>query len=143
VAEIEANLADVHLEVRRLGWIDHATLRDWYRVADITVFPSVLEAVSLGALEAMACGSAVICTATGGFLDLLDGTDAALLVPPQDPNALADALRTATDANLRAKLSARGRALAETYSWKRVADQTEPLLSGATTGAGARTRRTS
>lgn len=60
--------------------------------ADIFVLPSRSEAFPNGAIEAMAAGLPVIASATGGLLDLIDSGRTGLLVPPDDPAALADAI---------------------------------------------------
>jgi glycosyltransferase involved in cell wall biosynthesis len=60
------------------------------------------------ALEAMAAGRAIIASATGGLLDIVEDGVTGLLVPPNDPQALADALEALLDDDLR--LEAMGRA---------------------------------
>lgn len=81
--------------VRFLGSVPHQTVLDLYRAADIAVVPSVSvagveEASSLSALEAMALGVPLIASAVGGLRRI--GQDGgALLVPPADAAALADA----------------------------------------------------
>ena len=73
--------------------------------------PSLYEGFSLPAIEAMACGVALVAT-TGGALPEVVGTDGetGLLVPPDDPGALAQAIgRLLDDDELRARLGAAGR----------------------------------
>lgn len=60
--------------------------------ADLFVLPSRSEAFPNGAIEAMAAGLPVIASATGGLLDLIDSGTTGLLVPPDDPAALAEAI---------------------------------------------------
>jgi glycosyltransferase involved in cell wall biosynthesis len=64
----------------------------------VAVVPSLYEGFSLPAIEAMACGVPLVAT-TGGALPEVVGTsgDTGLLVPPDDPEALAGALRTVLD----------------------------------------------
>src|SRR5205814_4922002 len=59
-----------------------------------TVFacPSVYEPLGIVNLEAMACGTAVVGSAVGGIPEVVDDSVTGLLVPPDDPAALADAL---------------------------------------------------
>jgi len=73
--------------------------------ADVFVLPSRYEGTSLALLEAMGAGKAVVATAIGGTDELVrDGVDG-LLVPPDDPAALAEALeRLLVDNELRARL---------------------------------------
>jgi glycosyltransferase involved in cell wall biosynthesis len=60
--------------------------------ADAFVLPSRSEAFPNGAIEAMAAGLPVVASAVGGLLDLIEPGRTGLLVPPDDPLALADAL---------------------------------------------------
>ncbi len=81
-----------------------------YGEAEVAVVPSLYEGFSLPAIEAMSCGVAVVAT-TGGALPEVVGNDGetGLLVPPDDPGALAGAIaRLLDDPELRARLG-RGR----------------------------------
>jgi glycosyltransferase involved in cell wall biosynthesis len=81
---------------------------DLLAAADVAVFPSRYEGSPLSVIECMAAGAAIVATRVGGVPELLDDGVHALLVPPEDPVALADAvLRVAGDATLRAELAAR------------------------------------
>lgn len=60
--------------------------------ADAFVLPSRSEAFPNGAIEAMAAGLPVIASAVGGLLDLIDDGETGVLVKPDDPVALADAI---------------------------------------------------
>lgn len=62
--------------------------------ADAFVLPSRSEAFPNGALEAMAAGLPVVASAVGGLLDLIENGRTGLLVPPDDPAALATALES-------------------------------------------------
>ncbi len=83
--------------------------------ADVFVLPSAWEGQALILQEALHAGVPIVATRVGGNPDLL-GEDAALLVPPGDPRALADAVRSvladpALAARLRRAAQARARAL--------------------------------
>lgn len=109
--------------IRLLGYVPDEDLPALYAAAAAFVSPSRYEGFGLPVLEAMACGAAVV-TTTAGALPEVAG-DAALLVPPDDPVALAAALdRLLTDGALRADLGARGRARAATFTWERTARAT-------------------
>lgn len=102
--------------VRFLGFQPYETLASFYRLARVFVFPSLYEGFGLPPLEAMACGTPVV-TSTASSLPEVAG-DAALLVDPYDPDAIADALRRAvTDESLRATLIEKGSARARQFSW--------------------------
>lgn len=91
-------------------------IEDWLTVADLFVLPSLYEGLPLSVMEAAAAGCTIVATAVDGTPELLaDGRDG-LLVPPGDPEALAQALlRLIADAGLRKALGehARQRARAE------------------------------
>jgi len=65
-----------------------------YNSAQIVVSPSLYEGFGLPAAEAMACGAAVIATTAGAFPEFIDDGRTGILVPPGDPDALADAIRS-------------------------------------------------
>ena len=73
--------------------------------ADLLVLPSRQEGLPVVLMEATSVGLAIVATAVGGVPQVLtDGVDG-LVVPPDSPPALADAIaRVATDADLRARL---------------------------------------
>jgi glycosyltransferase involved in cell wall biosynthesis len=80
-------------------------------VADVAVQPSHFEALGLTAIEALATGIPVVASAVGGLLDfIVDGRNGKLC-PPEDPRALAAALRAVVnDDALRGRLAANARA---------------------------------
>jgi glycosyltransferase involved in cell wall biosynthesis len=97
--------------VRCVSGISDDELACNYAQAQVAVVPSLYEGFSLPAIEAMACGVALGAT-TGGALPEVVGTDGVtgLLVPPDDPGALAGAIgRVLDDEALRLRLGAAGR----------------------------------
>lgn len=119
--------------------------------ADVFVMPSRSEGLPLALLEAMHAGVAVIATEVGGVPEVVTDGEEALLVPPGDVDALAQALlRVLEDDELRARLVARARRRAEErYSVRSMTDAYEALygpdVSGdarrVDAGAGAEERR--
>ena len=108
--------------VRWVGWVEDAALVACYRGADALVYHSLNEGFGLPPLEAMALGVPVVAAAAGSVPEVVG--DAALLVPPADAPALADALaRAAADADLRARLVEAGRARAAGHPWDRAAER--------------------
>ena len=71
---------------------DTSELEPFYGKADIFALPTEYEGYGMAVAEALAHGIPVVSTPTGGIADLV-GTEAGILVPPGDVNALADALR--------------------------------------------------
>lgn len=95
----------------------------WLRAADAAVLPSSAEGLSNAMLEAMAAGLPVVATRVGGALDCVEDGRSGLLVPPEDSSELATALDKLLADGSRARLGARGRAIAEDrYSLASVAD---------------------
>jgi glycosyltransferase involved in cell wall biosynthesis len=63
-----------------------------YRASDICVVPSLYDNLPFACLEAMACGKPVVASQVGGITEIIQQDETGLLVPPNDPQALADAL---------------------------------------------------
>jgi glycosyltransferase involved in cell wall biosynthesis len=104
--------------VRVLGAVPDLERRRLLHSAAVLAYPSLEEGFGLPVLEAFAAGTPVV-TTTAGALPEIAG-DAALLVPPGDPDALAEAIdRVLHDDALRARLVAAGTARAATFSWER------------------------
>jgi len=90
-----------------------AHVEDYLRASDIFVFPSEFEALGLSLVEASACGLPCIGTRTGGIVDVIEDDASGLLVPPGDPDALAEALAAlVADPERRRALGAKARAVA-------------------------------
>jgi len=103
-------------EVTLTGPVPAADLPAMYAGADCFVFPSRYEGFGLPVLEAMACGTPVITSDRGALPEV--GGEAAIVVDPEDPAALAAAMcRVAGDADLRARLAAAGLAQSARFSW--------------------------
>ena len=107
----------LHQYVRFLGYLPEETLAVMYRLSGVFVFPSLYEGFGLPPLEAMASGTPVV-TSNVSSLPEVAG-DAAILVDPYDPDALADAMvRVLTDESLRKSLRRRGLDRARQFSWE-------------------------
>lgn len=77
---------------------------------DLFVLPTVEEALGTAFLEAMATGRAVVGCRVGGVPEVVEDGKTGLLVPPGDPAALAEAIRSLlADGELRARMGAAGR----------------------------------
>jgi glycosyltransferase involved in cell wall biosynthesis len=83
------------------------TLRTLFAEADLFVFPTRGDCLPLAVMEALASGLPVITTTVGALPEAVTHDETGWIVPPNDPAALADALRTLVgDAGLRGRLSA-------------------------------------
>jgi len=118
--QIDAQVARLGLtaQVRFLGYRPRDEVPALYRGAAVLVFPSLFEGFGMPVLEAMASGCPVVCSDRTSLPEIAG--DAARLVDPTDPDALATEVeRVLTDGDLRGELIARGLARAATFSWRR------------------------
>ena len=108
------------------GWRENG--RDYLGALDVFVLPSRFEGFPLSILEAMLAGVPVVASDVGSVAEaVLDG-ETGILVPPEDPGALAEAIRTlVSDAELRAGMGRRARERALLFSPARMARQFEEL----------------
>ena len=122
--------------MRFVGGISDEEVVELYNTVALAVVPSLYEGFSLPAIEAMACGCPLVAT-TGGALPEVVGTDGTtgLLVEPNDPGALAQAIGTMLDSReLRDRLGAGGRErVLDKFTWRATAvgtaEQYEELLA--------------
>lgn len=111
-SELEARIAATGARAELIG--HRADLPDLLVAADLALLTSRWEARALVAQEALLAGLPLISTRVGGIEELVG--DAAVLVPPDDPGALIEAVRTlAGDPARRADLARRGRARAASW----------------------------
>ena len=101
-------------------------LIEFYQRAAIFVQPSLYEGLPATLLEAMACGRAVVATTVGGHPDAIRHGTNGLLVPPNDPQALATSLLTLLqDGTMRQALGQAARnTIEERFTWDAVAQRT-------------------
>jgi glycogen synthase len=107
------------------GFLEERALRLHYAAADVAVTPSIYEPFGLVATEAMACGTPVVVSDTGGLREIVaEGTG--LTFPPQDAEQLADRIaEVLTDHDLARRLVEAGHArIRERYDWADVAART-------------------
>ena len=109
------------LPVRFLGKVPERDLPVLYNLATVFACPSLIEGFGLPVLEAMACGTPVVCSAIPVFRETAG--DAAMQVPPQSTSEWAIALeRVLSDPTFRTHLSDAGRRRAAQFSWGRAGD---------------------
>jgi glycosyltransferase involved in cell wall biosynthesis len=116
-------------QVRFIGRRGRDSLRYYYSAADVFVTTPWYEPFGLTPLESMACGTPVIGADVGGIRYTVCDGETGYLVPPDDPDALADRLaRVLTDAPHRQALASEGlRRAREQFSWPGVARSVENL----------------
>jgi glycogen(starch) synthase len=130
--------AELREQARRLGLMRHGTFLGWigddmlhslYRIAEITIVPSIYEPFGLVALEAMACGCMCIVADTGGLREVVpaDGT-VGLRFRSRDSGALGEVLaQILTDDHARAKFVAEAREHVLGFDWSEVARRTREV----------------
>jgi glycosyltransferase involved in cell wall biosynthesis len=105
------------------GFVPDADLPAVYAGAQALAFPSEFEGFGLPVLEAMACGTPVVCSNTSSLPEVAG--DAAFLVDPLDVGALTDGLaHVLQDETLREQMRDRGIAQSAQFSWTRAAEET-------------------
>jgi starch synthase len=146
-AEIEAKLERVRQTRDGVVWIermlDKPEVRQLLSHATVFVCPSIYEPLGIVNLEAMACATPVVATATGGIPEVVEDGVTGLLVPfdpvddptrtPRDPEAFAGAIaervnRLLDDPEEAARMGEAGRerAVAQ-FGWDRIAEQVHAL----------------
>ncbi|HEY2258698.1 MAG TPA: glycosyltransferase family 1 protein [Solirubrobacteraceae bacterium] len=114
---------------RMLGYVDDDLMPGLYQGARAFVLPSSYEGLGLTCLEAMACGTPVVASNRAALPETCG--DAGLLVDPDEPAGLADAVVSAcTDEPLRARMRARGLKRVSERTWDHAARATDALLRG-------------
>ncbi|WP_338823739.1 Glycogen synthase [Moorella humiferrea] len=108
------------------GYIDDHTRNQLYRAARVAVFPSLYEPFGIVALEAMAAGTPVVASETGGLAEIITHGVDGMLVFPGNATSLADnILAVLKDDALADTLRANGRRLVrEVYDWENIARRT-------------------
>ena len=103
--------------------VAEADLPIFYSAADLYVTPSLIEGFGLPVLEAMACGTPVVCSNAGSLPEVVGS--AAKLVEPRAPGSLAEAIASVLDDDqLRSRMSERGLVQAAKFTWERTARET-------------------
>ena len=126
-SELRRQAADLGLMEQGtfLGWIGDDVLHSLYRIADLTIIPSIYEPFGLVALEAMASGCVCIAADTGGLREIVPHDEAGLRFPARDPKAIADvAERVLTDDELGRRLVAEAHEHVRRFDWDDVAERT-------------------
>lgn len=112
----------VATRVIRPGYLRTATVAALFRRASVVAYPSLEEGFGLPALEGLACGAPVVTSEGSALAEVVDA--AAVLVPPDDTDALADALaRVLDEPGLAERLRAAGPARAAAFTWAACVDQ--------------------
>jgi glycosyltransferase involved in cell wall biosynthesis len=115
------------------GYVADADLPALYSGASVYAFPSLYEGFGFPALEAMACGTPVVCANTSSLPEIVG--DAALTIAPTDAIALSEAIaRLLTDEELSTTLVERGKERVRQFTWEASARATLDTLVDPATG---------
>jgi glycosyltransferase involved in cell wall biosynthesis len=106
---------------RHLGYVTDEVRRTLFEGARLVALPSFNEGFGLPVVEAMVVGVPVVASARGGVPEVLG--DAGLLVEPDDPDGLAEAMaRLIYDAKLASQAAARGLRRSLSFNWRASAE---------------------
>ena len=118
------------------GGVSYDELPRYYQTADIFCAPATgKESFGIVLLEAMALGKPIVATSNPGYASVVKNGEQALLVPPRNSAALADALRCLIDDKAqRMRMGANGLRDVQQYNWpvvaKRILDYYEQVSGG-------------
>jgi len=110
-------------EIELLGSLDQDNLVKWYRRASIFVNPALKEEFGIVNLEAASCQTPLISSGVGGMTDFVKQGVNGIIVPPNDPRKLANALKYLLEnEDLREEYGKNARRIVEEhFSWESVA----------------------
>jgi len=108
-------------KVRHIGYVDPADRRKVYAGARLLVMPSFEEGFGIPVLEAMTLGVPVVAANRGALPEVLG--DAGILVDPEQPSSIADAIAQTLDEGFANQAIAKGIARARLFSWTRTAER--------------------
>jgi glycosyltransferase involved in cell wall biosynthesis len=118
----------LHEDVRLIGYVADEDLPALYRAADVFAFPSLYEGFGIPVLEAMGCGTPVVTSMVSSLPEVAG--KAALMVPPEDVEALAQAMwQLMSDQALRNDLVRRGYEQVKRFTWRQSAGRLLDIYS--------------
>jgi len=122
--------AGLEAQCHFVGPVSKSDVPQWLAQGDIFLNTTSIDNTPVTVLEAMACGLCVVSTNVGGMPYLVKHEHDALLVPPDNPSAMAAAVRRLLEEPGLAELISRnGREKAEDHDWSRVLPAWESLLN--------------
>jgi glycosyltransferase involved in cell wall biosynthesis len=124
--------------IRFVGRVEPEVMPELYDQSDIFVNASVLDNQPVSVLEAFAAGLPVVSTASGDLANMIRDAETGRIVPPEDPQAMADAVAGLLQDPARARsMARRARREAEKYTWPEVRGQWRDAYLG--TGSHGKT----
>ncbi|MEP6508237.1 MAG: glycosyltransferase, partial [Gemmatimonadales bacterium] len=141
--KIKAMIADLGVEqnVKLLGAVSDAERNELLATAAVQLMPSRFEGFGLAAAEAMAAGVPLVATAVGSLPEVVDAPRGGVLVPAEDPGALAAATEKLLDDPYgRSNLSITARESARRFSWSAVAEAHLQFINHVAAGGRSKTQ---
>jgi glycosyltransferase involved in cell wall biosynthesis len=121
--------------IRFPGGVPKNKVASWLNMGDVFLNTTNVDNAPVSVLEAMACGLCVVSTSAGGMAFLVEDGREALLVRPDDPDGMADAVRRViTEPDLAEKLSRGGRERVARCDWALLLPRWEALFRRAANG---------
>jgi hypothetical protein len=115
-------------QIIKLGNLSIEKMQEVYNIADVVVIPSLMEAVSLSALEAMATGTPVISTNVGGMSELIKNEVNGILINPKSPEEIYKAImKLKNNHELYSLISENSLETAKKFSWNSIANKISEL----------------
>ncbi|HKO55844.1 MAG TPA: glycosyltransferase family 4 protein [Thermoanaerobaculia bacterium] len=111
-------------------FIPDAEIATWFAAADVVLAPYRIEAQSGVALTAFHFARPVIATRVGGLPEIIEEGRNGMLIPPEDPSALAKAVEAFFARSDRAEMERHAAASARKYSWEEYAALFRRLVTG-------------
>ena len=114
-----------------LGNVDYQKIDSYYKISDVVILPSLMEAVSLGALEAMSCGKIMIGTKVGGFPQIITSGENGILIESKNEKEITEIILKISE-NLAGYKNMGGNArkfVEVNYSWNEIARKTMKIYS--------------
>jgi glycosyltransferase involved in cell wall biosynthesis len=109
------------------GWVDQKDLPAFYSLADLFLYPSMVEAFPIPVTEALACGTPIVTSNANGLKEIAG--DAALFIDPHKPEEIAHAMyRVLSDSAFQSDLSSKGLQRAQMFNWRKCATETLGII---------------
>jgi len=124
---LAAGLTNVRFEFR---FIPDAEIATWFAACDVVLAPYRIEAQSGVALTSFHFARPVIATTVGGLPEIIEEGDNGMLVPPEDPGALARAVDAFFARGDRSRMERRAAESARKYSWEEYGNVLKDLVTG-------------
>src|SRR3989475_9115297 len=130
--KLMADARDLNRSIRFLGEVNHERIPELLRQSSVLLLPSFIEGLPTSCLEALASGTAVVASDTGGGSEIIPDGQTGFLWPRGGLGAFPHrVLRLLRDPGIARPMGPNRRALVEhLYSWTRVAEVTERLYEG-------------